>query len=424
MNDWVFIILSLSLSAFFSGMEIAFISANRLKIEVDRSSGKYPAILLSPFVKNPSKFISAMLFGNNAVLVIYGIFMARILEPPLQMILPEILQKELWILLFQTIIATVLVLIVAEFIPKVFFRINSNQFLYIFAVPAVVFYFLFFPIIQLFILISEFFLTKIFRIRLSATHPTFSLIDLDNYVKEFTGVIEDKEEVQQEIQMFQNAIEFRNVKVRECMVPRTEIVALEENESIDKLRDTFITSGHSKIPIYRENIDNIIGYTHSADLFKKPDSIRSIMRTILVMPEPMPASTALTMFIQQNKSIAVVVDEFGGTSGLVTMEDIIEEIFGEINDEFDTEELIERQIGENEYIFSARLEIDYLNEQYQLNLPESEEYETLAGLIIYHHQSIPNLNETIRINNLEFNIIGATENRIDTIMLKIHPQEP
>lgn len=417
MNDLIFILIALLLSAFFSGMEIAFISANRLKIEVDKSNGSFPASVLSKFIRIPSKFIGAMLLGNNVTLVIYGIFMARILHNPLQTYLPDFLLSEFSVMFIQTILATIIVLVVAEFIPKVLFRINPNQILYVFAVPALIFYFSFYPVIQLFIGFSEFVVKRFVKIQFSREHLVFSVIDLDHYLKEFSNDYNASEEVKQEIQMFQNAIDFRSVKLRECMVPRTEIIALEENDSVNRLRDTFITSGHSKIPIYRGSIDNIIGYTHSADLFKNPSSINSIMRAILVVPEAMLASTVLTTFIQENKSIAVVVDEFGGTSGLVTMEDVIEEIFGEIDDEFDVEELAEKKISQNEYIFSARLEIDYLNEHYSLNLPESEEYETLAGLIIFYHQSIPELSEVIRINQLEFTILEATENRIKTIKL-------
>jgi CBS domain containing-hemolysin-like protein len=420
MDNYLIIVLALLLSAFFSGMEIAFITANRLKIEVDKNNGNIPASILSKFIRIPSKFIGAMLLGNNIALVVYGIFMARVLEAPLLNLMPPYLNSEISQLLFQTIIATVIVLFFAEFIPKVLFRINSNQIIYVFAIPAYIFYYLFFPVIQLFIGFSEFLLKIFVNIKFSREHLVFSVIDLDHYLKEFSQDIDKAQDVKQEIQMFQNAIDFRSIKLRECMVPRTDIIALEETDSIDKLRDTFIASGHSKIPIFRDSIDNIIGYTHSADLFKNPPTIKSIMRGILVAPEAMLANTVLSTFIQENKSIAVVVDEFGGTSGLITMEDVIEEIFGEIDDEFDVEELAEKKISENEYVFSARHEIDYLNEHYSLNLPESEEYETLAGLIIFHHQSIPELNETIRINHLEFKILEASDSRIETISLIVH----
>ncbi len=420
MDSYLIIVIVLLFSAFFSGMEIAFISANRLKIEVDKNNGSVAASILSKFIRIPSKFIGAMLLGNNVALVIYGIFMARVLEAPMLGLLPPFLNSEISQLLFQTIIATVIVLFFAEFIPKVLFRINSNQIIYFFAIPAYIFYYLFFPVIQIFIGFSEFILKMFVKIKFSREHLVFSVIDLDHYLKEFSQDIDKAQDVKQEIQMFQNAIDFRSVKLRECMVPRTDIIALEETDTIEKLRDTFIASGHSKIPIFRDSIDNIIGYTHSADLFKNPQTIKSIMRGIIVVPEAMLANTVLTTFIQENKSIAVVVDEFGGTSGLITMEDVIEEIFGEIDDEFDVEELTEKKISENEYVLSARHEIDYLNEHYSLNLPESEEYETLAGLIIFHHQSIPELNERIRINHLEFKILEASESRIESISLTVH----
>lgn len=419
MNEVTIIILALMFSAFFSGMEIAFISANRLKIEVDKSNGNIPASILSKFIRIPSKFIGAMLLGNNIALVIYGIYMARMLENPLESIIPPFIKSEFSLLLVQTIIATILVLFVAEFIPKVLFRINSNQILYVFAFPVAVFYFLFYPIIQIFIGFSEYVLKKFVKIKFSRENLVFSVIDLDHYLKEFSQDYDSSQEVKQEIQMFQNAIDFRNIKLRECMVPRTEIRALEENDSVEKLRDLFVTSGHSKIPIYRGSIDNIIGYTHSADMFKKPKSIKEIMRSIIVVPEAMLGSAVLSTFIQENKSIAVVVDEFGGTSGILTMEDLIEEIFGEIDDEFDLEALTEKKVSENEYVFSARLEIDYLNEAYNLHLPESEEYETLAGLIIHHHQSIPDLGEKIKILQMVFSILEASENRIETIRLNL-----
>jgi putative hemolysin len=417
MSDFTIIVSVLLLSAFFSGMEIAFISANRLKIEVDKSNGNIAAAILSKFIRIPSKFIGAMLLGNNIALVIYGIFMAKVLAAPLSNVLPPIMNSEIVLLLTQTIIATILVLLVAEFIPKVLFRLNSNKVLYVFALPVSLFYFLFYPVIHLFIGFSEFVLKRFVKIKFSRENLVFSVIDLDHYLKEFSRDYDSTKEVKQEIQMFQNAIDFRRVKLRECMVPRTEIKALEENDSVNRLRDLFISSGHSKIPIYRGSIDNIIGYTHSADMFKNPSSIKAIMRSIIVVPEAMLANTVLSTFIQENKSIAVVVDEFGGTSGILTMEDLIEEIFGEIDDEFDVEELTEEVISEIEFVFSARLEIDYLNESYHLNIPESEEYETLAGFIIFHHQSIPELNEKIAIQNMVFTILKATENRIETIKL-------
>ncbi len=419
MYNWTIVIITLIFSAFFSGMEIAFVSSNRLRIEVEKNKGSLSARILSGFTKNPSKFIGALLLGNNVSLVIYGIAIAAILEPVIVNVLPSALSGESMILIIQTIIATLLVLFAAEFLPKVLFRINSNSILNFFAIPIFVFYYIFYPFILLYIGLSEFILKRFFRIKLSNENHVFSVIDLDHYIKEFSKDGVGVGEINQEIQMFQNAIDLRNVKLRECMIPRPEIIALEENEMIETLRDTFIRTGHSKIPVFKNSIDNIIGYTHSSDIFKKPDSIKSITRPIIIVPETMLANVVLSMFIQQKKSIAVVIDEFGGTSGIVTMEDIIEEIFGEIEDEFDVEELTEKKINDNEFIFSGRLEIDYLNENYQLNLPESDEYETLAGLIIHYHKSIPEPSDRIKIKHFIFVITEASKTRIEKVKLMI-----
>ncbi len=418
MDIWL-IITTLLLSAFFSGMEIAFISSNKLKIEVDKSKGMFSARILSDFTKTPSKFIGALLLGNNIALVIYGIAMAKLLEPVIINILPLHLSTEFVILIIQTIISTLIILLIAEFIPKALFRIYPNKILNFFAIPVKLFYLIFYPVIYVFIGFSEFVLKKLFRIRFTYEKYNFSPIDLDEYVKEFIPADDSESELNQEIQMFQNAIDFRNVKLRECMIPRTEIIALNENESIEILKQNFIDTGHSKILIYKESIDDIIGYTHSYDMFKNPTSIKSILKSVIIVPETMLANKVLSMMIQQHKSIAVVVDEFGGTSGMITMEDIIEEIFGEIEDEYDVEELIEKQTKNNEYIFSARLEIDYLNEKYKLNLPESDDYETLAGLMLLHYENIPKNGEQIIIGHFIFNILLASQTRIEQIHLKI-----
>lgn len=417
MSDLIIIIISLIMSAFFSGMEIAFVSSNRLKIEVDKNKGNIAAGIISRFNRIPSRFIGALLLGNNVALVIYGISMARILDPLILHVIPVGWHSETLLLIIQTLAATILVLVVAEFMPKILFRLNPNNILKVFALPAALFYYIFYPLIYIYIGLSEFILKRFVKIKFTRDNLVFSVVDLDNYLKEFSPDYSRQEDVQQEIQMFQNAIDFRKVKLRECMIPRTEIVAIEENDTVENLRKAFISSGHSKIPIYRNSIDNIIGYAHSADIFKNPETIRSIFRGIIVVPETMLANVVLSMFIAQNKSIAVVVDEFGGTSGIVTMEDVIEEIFGEIDDEFDFEDLTEKEISDSEYIFSARLEIDYINENYQLNLPESDDYETLAGLIIHHHQSIPSLNETIMIRDFTFEILEASETRIEKVRL-------
>ncbi|MFC2100882.1 hemolysin family protein [Bacteroidota bacterium] len=418
MDDWLIIILTLLLSAFFSGMEIAFISANKLKTELDKSKGLLSAKILSKFNKTPSKLIGALLLGNNVALVIYGIAMAKLLEPFLFLVLPANLESAFFVLFCQTLIATVVILIVAEFFPKVIFRMNSNSILNFFAVPVFLFYYIFYPVIYLFLWLSKLILALI-NVKINQVNYVFSPVDLDNYFREFTPKINEEDQLQQEIQMFQNAIDFRKIKLRECMIPRTEIIALEENDSIENLKNQFIESGLSRILIFNDSIDTIIGYVHSFDIFSNPTSIKGIMKPIIIVPETMLANNVLTMFIQQNKSIAVIVDEFGGTSGMVTMEDIIEEIFGEIEDEFDIEEMIEKKFNKYEYKFSARLEIDYLNEKYKLGLPESEDYETLGGFILKYHESIPQLNEEIIIDDFRFIIIEASETRIETVSLKI-----
>jgi CBS domain containing-hemolysin-like protein len=360
-----------------------------------------------------------MLLGNTVALVIYGISMAHIINKAINNGFSDNSFSDTFVLLIQTISATLIVLLFAEFLPKVLFRINPNKTLNAFAVPVSIFYYIFYPLIYTYIGLSEFILRRFIIIKLRTENRVFGVNDLDHYFKEFTTDFSDQSEVQQEIQMFQNAIDFRSVKLRECMIPRTEIIALDENEEISTLRSTFIASGHSKIPIYRNSIDNIIGYTHSADIFKNPATIKSIMRPIIVAPETMLANVVLSMFIQQNKSIAVVVDEFGGTSGIITMEDVIEEIFGEINDEFDVEDLTEKKISDYEFIFSGRLEIDYLNENYQLNILESDDYETLAGFIIHQYESIPKQNDHIKIDIFEFIILEASETRIEKVKLII-----
>jgi len=417
MDNWFIVIITLVFSAFFSGMEIAFVSSNKLRIELDRNKGLFSAKILAAFIKNPSKVLGALLLGNNIALVIYGLAMADILEPIIIRLLTPQYSSEFLILILQTIISTFLILIVAEFIPKALFRINPNTILNIFVLPVGLFYWIFFPFIHFLVWMSEFILKSLFRLKFSTQEYTFSPIDLDNYLKELTPDNREEGEVQQEIQMLQNAIDFRKVKLRECMVPRTEISALEQNDTIENLRNNFIDSGHSKILIYNETVDNIIGFVHSSDLFKNPKDIKSFIHSIPIVTETMLANNVLSMFIKEHKSIAIVVDEFGGTSGVVTMEDIIEEIFGEIEDEYDVDEQVEKKISENEYIFAARLEIDYLNEKYHINLPGSDDYETLGGLIIDIHESIPRVNDEIKFEPFRFIITEATESRIEQVHL-------
>ena len=417
-NEWLIIIMLL-LSAFFSGMEIAFVSSNRLKQELDLKRKILPARILSIFYTNPSRFIGALLLGNNIALVIYGIAMAKQLEPVIINVLPLQFRSELIILLIQTLISTLIILITAEFIPKILFRINPNSILKFFAFPIWLFYFIFYPIILIFIGLAEFILKKIFRLHLDNGNYQFTMIDLEEYVKEYKHTVEKTEEIDSELQMIQNAIEFKHVKLRECMVPRTEIKALDINEDIQTLQNLFTETGHSKILIYKKTIDNLIGFVHSYSLFTKPKEIYNIIKKIDVYPETMNASDLLNGMIKKHKSVAIVLDEFGGTSGMVTLEDIIEEIFGEIQDEHDKEETIENQLSRTEFVLSTRLEVDYLNEKYNLNIEVSEEYETLAGFIIHHHESIPLINDKIEIHPFLFTILKSSGNRIEEVKLKI-----
>ncbi|HEY9115501.1 MAG TPA: hemolysin family protein [Bacteroidales bacterium] len=416
----LFIIITLILSAFFSGVEIAFVSSNRLVQELDLKRKILPARLLADFFNNPSRLIGALLLGNNIALVVYGIAFTKILEPWLEGILPPSLADDEFILLLLiTIISTLVILISAEFIPKVLFRINPNTTLKFFAVPIWLFFYLFYPINMLYIGLSELLLKYVFRFKLSSTQYEFSAIDLEEYVKEYRSNDEEVEEINQEIQMIQNAMSFKFVKLRECKIPRTEIKAVEIDDDIDTLQSMFTKFGMSKIMVYEETIDNLIGYVHASELFDKPETIRQVTRKIEAYPETMTANTLLSYFIQNRKNVAVVVDEFGGTSGIVTMEDIIEEIFGEIQDEHDKDLAVEQQLSEKDYLFSTRLEIDYINEKYKLNIPESEEYGTLAGFIIHHHESIPHINEEILIEPFLFTVTKSHKNKLEEVKLRV-----
>lgn len=419
-TDGIVIISMLILSGFFSGMEIAFVSSNRLKQELDLKRKLLPATILSAFFNNPSRFIGALLLGNNVALVIYGISIAHFLEPVIASNLPPGISSEYMILFIQTVLSTLLILIVAEFIPKVLFRINPNSILKVFAVPVWLFYYLFFPFIVLYIGISELLLKKILRVKLADEPYTFSAIDLEEYVKDYKPENEKMVELNQEMVMIQNAMDFKHVKLRECMVPRPEIEALEIGESVEVLRDFLTETGHSKIMIFEKTIDQIVGYVHAYDIFSNPKTIRQIVRPINLVTETMSARDMLQSFIINHKSVAVVVDEFGGTSGIVTMEDVIEEIFGDIEDEYDTEEETEIKLTDNSYIFSARLEVDYLNEKYKLSIPVLDEYETLAGFIIFQHQSIPALNEKIRVSPYIFTILKGSASRLDEVKIEIN----
>ena len=405
-------------SAFFSGLEIAFITSNKLRIELENKQGNFSAKILSHFSKYPARYLGTMLLGNNIALVIFGIYMDERLEGFLEQFIPH--EYKILILLISTFLSTMLILITAEFLPKNLFRINPNKTLTLFSFPLTIVYGLLYPIVMITIGFSEFILKRLFRLKIENENAAFTMIDLDNYVREGTSSsVEKKAEMDHEIQIFQNALAFSSVKARECMIPRTEIIALDVNESIDVLKQKFISSRLSKILIYADSIDNIIGYVYSKELFKSPESIKSILLPVSIVPESMAASEVLTVFIQQHKSIAVVVDEFGGTSGMLTMEDVMEEIFGEIEDEHDKEEMIEKQLSDHEFIFSARLETDYINKKYNLNLPILDNVETLGGLIMHYHESIPHFQAEIRIENFLFTIIAVTRTRIDQVNLSI-----
>ncbi|PDH49137.1 MAG: hemolysin [Bacteroidetes bacterium MED-G21] len=412
------IILSLLFSAFFSGMEIAFIASNKLHIELMKKRGEMNSRVLSYFLEKPSRFIATMLVGNNIALVVYGVEMANILEPHIQQ---NLTNNDSLVLLAQTVISTLIVLVTAEFIPKVLFSINANRLVRLFAVPAALSYFGLYFFVSLIVSISKFLLKKIMRVKQLDQKRVFGRVDLKQYIKEHATTVKDKNQLEPEIQIFQNALDFSSVKARECMVPRNEIVAMEIGEDINKLTNKFVETGFSKILIFRENIDQIIGYTHSYELFKKPKHIKSILLPIALVPETMKAGEILNLFIKERKSIALVIDEFGGTSGLLTIEDIIEEIFGDIKDEHDPVDHEEKKVSENKFIFSGRHEIDYLNEKYNLNLPESDYYETLSGLIVNHCESIPQLNEQIKVGLFVFEILEVNQTRIEKVKLFWQP---
>lgn len=421
MSDYHIILLSLLFSALFSGLEIAFITASKLKMLLDKKQSKTK--WLFSVYDSPSKLIATLLLGNNVSLVLYGFAIANVLDKPIDTFLGNLSQNELLVLFIQTIISTVLILMVAEFLPKIIFSKNPNRVLIIFAFPLFLTYYLFLPFITLVNMIARIIFRLIFRLKLKDEEYSLSPIELNDFVQEITHTEDESFIGIQEKMLFKNAIEFRNIKIRECMVPRTEISALELNESIEELRQVLINSGHSKILIYKDNIDNIIGYLHAFDIFSKPNDIKSILRQVPIIPESMYANHVLSLFIKQNKSIAVVVDEFGGTSGIVTLEDIMEEIFGEIEDEFDKGLLIYKNPSPGVYVFSGRIEIDFINEKYNLNLPESEEYETLAGYIINEYENIPFEKDKILINNYMIEVLKASETRIELVKIQTKPNQ-
>lgn len=408
----IIILTTLVLSAFFSGFEIAYVSSNKVHLEILKKQEGVIANVLTKLTRKPSKLLATMLVGNNVALVVYGFEMGKVMTA----LLPDFFQNVLW----HTIISTLIILITAEFMPKVFFQIYANQLLKLFAIPAYFFYLLFYPLSSLVMWISDFVLRVFFKTKGDYVPLSFTKVELVDYISEQLENVPKKEEMDSEVQMFQNALEFSGVKAREIMIPRTEIVAVELNESIENLIATFVSSGFSKILIYNENIDDILGYVHSFDMFKKPKNIKEVLIPIVNIPETIQINEVLNILTRKRKSMAVVLDEYGGTSGIVTLEDIVEELFGEIEDEHDKDKFIEEQLSETEYLFSARLEVEYLNETYHLEIPESEEYETLGGFIVLRNEGIPTQGEVIQIPPFSFVIEACSQTKIETVRLVVN----
>ena len=423
MNDWVIVAITLFLSALCSGLEIAFNSTNRLQLEVDLKKNKFSAKVVSMFFRNQSFFITSLLIGNNICNIIYGIAMARILRPVAVWMLPSSLEVEMVILLIQSILGTLLVLVVAEFLPKILFRINPNAILSFFAFPMVVCYYLLYPLTLIYSGIAALIIRVFFRMKMDQQEYKISTVDFDDYITGVADQSEADEDLQQEIQLFQSAMDFRMVKLRECMAPRNEIESVKLTDDLQVLKDRFEETKHSKLIVYSENIDNIVGYVHLNDVVEalahgKTITAADIVRTVDFFPETYTADRLLKHFIQKHQGIAVVVDEFGGTSGIVSMEDVIEEIFGEIEDEYDEEDETEQVLKEDSYVFSARLEIDYLNETYDLDLPVSDDYETLAGMILHYYENIPEVGDELTIGHYRVKVLKATDMKLEEVELK------
>ena len=408
MSDIPIIIISLIFSAFFSGMEIAYVSSNKISIEIEKKSTGLISSIIKILTKKPSKFITTMLIGNNIALVIYGFTMGALLTREFDLNLIN-----------QILVSTFIILITAEFLPKVFFQIYSLKFFKIFVLPAYFFYLLFYFISDFVIWISDVFLRIFFKSKGDNKQMLFSKDELGHYINEQMDAVEKDQEIDSEVQIFQNALDFSELKSRDVMIPRIEVVAVEIHDYITNLKSLFISSGFSRILIYKDTIDDVLGYAHSTDLFNKPKTIKSILMPVEFIPEAMLIKDVLNLLTAKRRTIAIVLDEYGGTSGMITIEDIVEELFGEIDDEFDNYELIEKKISDNEYEFSARIEVDYLNENYKLNLPISEDYETLGGLIVNSTEEIPNIKEEIRVGNFLFKILDVSNTRINLVSLKI-----
>jgi CBS domain containing-hemolysin-like protein len=413
------IIFSLILSAFFSGLEIAFVSSNRLFLEIQKKQKGYSSLLLKKCTENPSRFIATMLVGNNISLVIYGIFMGQRIT---SLLFPEINNQSnlrLDILLFQTVISTIIILITAEFLPKVFFRLYAHRLITFFAIPAAIFYYLFSPITSSIMNLTDWILKNIFKTRSDKAQLSFSKLELGDYIETQMENSKNNVIIDPEIQIFQNALDFSDLRSRETMVPRTEIIAVDISTKSEELKKVFIETGFSKIPIYRGSIDNIIGYIHAFEMFKYPKRIEEVLLPVSFVPEPMKINKVLELLSKQRMSMAIVLDEYGGTSGLITVEDILEELFGEIEDEHDQIDHIEKIISKNKFEFSTRLDVDYINQNYQLNIVENELYETLGGWIVFHTAEIPDKNEIIYISNFKITIMESSSTKIEKIHLEV-----
>ena len=409
------LLVSMLFSAFFSGMEIAFVSSNRLRAEMDREKNRFSQRIIKTFYQHPNNFVSTMLVGNNISLVIYGILFAEIFDSTLFAPLSDGMRVTA-----DTLLSTLVVLFTGEFLPKSIFKNNPNTLLTVFAVPAWICYVVLYPISRFATLLSKGLLRLMgIRMKSSGEEKEFTKVDLDYLVQTSIDNADNEDDIEEEVKIFQNALDFSETKIRDCMVPRTEIDAVEDTSTIEQLKQMFIESGHSKILVFHEDIDHVIGYVHSSDMFKNPTDLTGIIREISFVPETMLASKLMAQLMQQKRSLAVVVDEFGGTSGLVSLEDIMEEITGEIEDEHDNTNHVAKKLNDHEYMLSARLEITKINEMFDLNLPESDEYMTLGGLILHEYQSFPKLNEVVKIDRYEFKIVKNTATKIELVRLNI-----
>lgn len=411
------LISALLFSAFFTGIEVAFTAANKLKIEVEKSKNFFAAKILSRFVKRPALFVSTLWLCNIISLIVYGIYIVAFLEQRLSSFITT--QPDFISVSAEIIIASFIYLVIAEWLPRIIFRINPNKTLKFFSLPVYFLYIVFYPVIMFFIFLSEGVLKFLFRVKIIPRNYTFSSVDLDHFLNESASQqTKENNSDYQEIQMFQNARDLSKIKIRDCMVPRMEIAAISSEDTIENLTSLIVESGHSKILVFNQSVDDIIGYSHSYDIFRKPATIKEIIKPVIIVPETMTADRLLNKFIIERKSVALVVDEFGGTAGMLTIEDIIEEIFGEIDDEYDVEELEDKQLNEYEYLVSGRTDIYLLNEKYNLELPESDDYNTLAGYIIYEHESIPVQDEEIQIGDYLFIITRASETKIEQVLIR------